>query len=59
MVIIASTDNKYLGKEINQQLEIGQTVQLDDFIFSISKINKLDNGLYCFSNPNYQLICEE
>lgn len=58
MVIIASTDNKYLGKEINH-LEVGDTIQLDDFVFNVSKINVLESGLICFSNPNYQLLCEE
>ena len=59
MHIIASTDNKYLGKEIPSPVQIGDIVQFDDFLFEITKINKLENGNTLFSNSNYQLQCEE
>ena len=59
MHIIASTDNKYLGKEIPGPVQIGDIVQFDDFLFEITKINKLENGNTLFSNTNYQLQCEE
>lgn len=59
MHIIASTDNKYLGKEIPDSTAVGDIIEFGDFIFEVQKINKLFSGNTLFSNTNYQLQCEE
>ena len=58
MRIIASTDNKYLGKEIPAANK-GDIIQLGDFLFEVQKVTVLEDGLISFINSNYQLQCEE
>jgi len=59
MKIISSTDNKFIGKDIDINIKTGSTVNLDDYVFVIQNISILENGLVALSNYNYQLICEE
>ena len=59
MHIIASTDNKYLGKEFPADTKVGDSITFGDFIFEVQKINILEDGNLVFSNSNYQLQCEE
>ena len=59
MQVIASTDNKYTGKEVPSGLQPGDTIQLGDFDFEITFVRKLENGNIAVGNTNYQLECKE
>lgn len=60
MKVISSTDRKYLGAELQQNLEVGAEVAFDDgFSFIISFKRNLENGHTVLGSPNYQLELEE
>lgn len=59
MKVISSTDNKYLGNEISDNVSLGEVISLGDFSFEVQRIQKLENGDVILSNPNYQLIIEQ
>lgn len=58
MRIVRTTDGRHLGLEI-EVLNRGDTLNLAGFIFEAQFIKQLDNGNTLFSNPNYQIECEE
>lgn len=53
MKVISSTDNKYLGMEV-PEINIGDTVALEDYTFEVQFIRRLENGSLLVGNPNYQ-----
>ena len=53
MIIVSSTDNKYLGYEV-KEINIGDTVELENITFEVQFIRTLDNGNLIVGNPNYQ-----
>ena len=53
MVIVSSTDNKYLGYEV-KEINIGDTVELEDYTFEVQIIHELENGNLIVGNSNYQ-----
>lgn len=54
MIIVSSTDNKYLGYEV-KEFNIGVTnVELEDYTFEVQIINTLENGNLIVGNSNYQ-----
>ncbi len=59
MFIISSTDYKYLGKEIQKSIKIGDIIQFDDFELDVQFIKNLENGNVAIGNFNYQLECKE
>ena len=58
MRIVRTTDGRYLGLEI-EALNSGDTLELAGFIFEAQFVKSLENGNTLFSNPNYQIECEE
>lgn len=58
MRIATSTDNKYLGKEIDPPV-IGAIINLDGFQFEVQFIHPLENGNVCVGNTNYQFEIKE
>jgi hypothetical protein len=59
MKVISSTDRKYLGSDLPDDLKVGDLVSLADFTFVVQFVRRLDDGRICVGSPNYQLICEE
>lgn len=59
MVVISSTDGKYIGQEVPDNTKRGDTILLDDFEFSVQFVFKLENGNIRLVSPNYQLEIEE
>lgn len=58
MVILKSTDNRFIGEHI-QDVNRGDSLYLDDFVFEVQDKRLLETGLWLLSNPNYQLVCED
>ena len=58
MIIIASTDDKYRGREIDPVV-VGKMVTLDDFQFEVVYVRHLENNHVAIGNSNYQIECEE
>lgn len=58
MRIVRTTDGQHLGVEVHV-LNIGDTANLAGFEFQVLHVSALENGNLLFSNPNYQLECEE
>lgn len=58
MVVVSSTDHKYLGAEV-PDLEVGDTVSFDDFLFVVMSKMKLANKNTVLCSPNYQLELED
>ena len=53
MRVISSTDNKYLGYEV-QEIKVGDIIELEDYTFEVQFIRRLENGSLLVGNPNYQ-----
>lgn len=59
MIIVRSTDNKYLGNELPGSITKGDEVFLGDFVFEVEFVRLLENGNLNIGNVNYQLELEE
>lgn len=58
MVVIKSTDNKYVGKKLIGPFKLGAIINLDGFILEIGYIFER-NGNLVIGFPNYQLELKE
>ena len=58
MRVIKTTDGQHLGRDI-PEVNTGDTLEFDGFVFQVQKKTVLENGHILLSNFNYQLICEE
>jgi hypothetical protein len=58
MRVVRSTDRQHIGTVI-PVVNKGDIVELDGFTFEVQQIETLENGNTLFSNPNYQLECED
>ena len=59
MVIVRSTDNKYLGTEVPGSVQKGDLISLGDFVFEVDFVRTLENGNITIGNVNYQLEIKE
>lgn len=59
MRVMITTDNKYLGMEIPNEITPGDSISLGDFSLEVQFVHRLENGNLCVGNSNYQLECEE
>lgn len=59
MIIIKTTDGKYLGREIPTIPTPGDVIALGDFEFQVQFVKELENKHVAFGNTNYQIECEE
>lgn len=59
MIIVRSTDNKYLGTELPGSIAQGDEVLLGDFVFEVEFIRPLENGNLNIGNVNYQIEIKE
>lgn len=53
MKVVSSTDNKYLGMEV-QEIKLGKSITLENITFEVQFIRSLENGNLIVGNPNYQ-----
>ena len=53
MRVISSTDNKYLGYEV-QEIKVGDIIELDTYTFEVQFVHTLADGNICVGNTNYQ-----
>lgn len=58
MKVVASTDGKYLAKEVTEPL-VGETVNLDDFQLLVAYKFTTTDGDVAIGNANYQLILKD
>lgn len=58
MKVIKTTDGKYLGHNLPDELKVGDIVDFQDFSFQIMFVRRLDNHQLTLGSPNYQLVCE-
>lgn len=59
MKVIKTTDGKFLGFDLPDDLKVGDSVSLGDFQFQVMFDYRLKEGHRCVGSPNYQLECEE
>ena len=58
MIIISSTDSKYIGTEVSDSIKVGDLVSLGDFQLEVQFVRQLENGRICVGFPNYQIVLE-
>jgi len=58
MRVVKTTDNKHLGVTL-ASLNKGDVLDLEGFLFEVQEVKVLESGNTLFSNPNYQIECEE
>lgn len=58
MKIISSTDGKYVGQTIQDEVKIGDLISLFDFEFEVQYVIELTDNRISVGFPNYQLILE-
>ena len=54
MKITSSSDNKYIGMEV-PDIQIGDTIKLEYYTFTVQFRTILDDGGVRVGNPNYQI----
>lgn len=59
MIVVSSTDGKYVGAEIEKDIKVGDTITFDDVEIPVQYIFHLENGNIRLGSPNYQLEIEE
>ena len=59
MQIVKTTDNRFIGVNIESMPSIGDVLVLKDFDFEVANIVHLHYGNWLLINPNYQIELEE
>lgn len=58
MKVLKTTDGQHIGRAL-PELNTGDSIDLDGFVFEVQTKTTLSSGHVLLSNPNYQLECEE
>lgn len=59
MKVVSTTDGKYVGEEIKDDIKVGDSIHFDDVEIPIQFIYRLETGNIRLGSPNYQLELEE
>lgn len=59
MIVVSTTDHKYIGTEILGDFQVGDLITLGDFSFEITFSRTLENGHLTIGSPNYQIELED
>jgi hypothetical protein len=58
MNVISTTDGKYIGAEVPDNIVVGDFVVLGDDKIEVHFLRRLENGRVCFGNSNFLIIAE-
>jgi hypothetical protein len=58
MNVISTTDGKYIGASVPNDIVVGGRVVLGDFELEVHFLRRLENGRVCFGTSNYLIITE-